>query len=69
MDKNTREFICNELFMDGFIEQKPGQIVLEETEETGRSELYVQLKSEENLCIANIDKKEPIFCSGEKKNQ
>lgn len=57
MDKNTREFIYNELFMAGFIEQKPGQIVLEETEETGRSELHVQLKSEENLCIANIDKK------------
>lgn len=28
-----------------------------ETEESGKSELQVQLKSDENLCIANMDKK------------
>lgn len=57
MDKNTREFIIKELLTLGFIEHQKSKLILEETEESGKSELCVQLKSEDNLCIANVDRK------------
>ncbi len=57
MEKDKREFIITELLAPGFIEHKKQEMHLEETEETGRSELKVRLISAENLCIANIDKK------------
>ena len=57
MGTEIREFIINELFKPGFIEREKHEIVLEEFEDTGRSELNVWLLSEDNLCIANIDKK------------
>lgn len=57
MEKDKREFIITELLTPGFIEHKKQEMLLEETEETGRSELKVRLISAENLCIANIDKK------------
>lgn len=57
MRTDTREFIINELIRPGFIEHKQHEILLEEHEDTGRSELKVWLLSEDNLCIANVDKK------------
>lgn len=57
MEKNQREFIINELMIPGFIEKHNHELFLEELEESGRSELKVRLLSEENLCIANADKK------------
>lgn len=57
MRTDTREFIINELIRPGFIEHKKHEIILEELEDTGRSELKVWLISEDNLCIANVDKK------------
>ena len=55
MEKDKREFIITQLMVPGFAEHKKQEMVLEETEETGRSELRVRLESAENLCIANID--------------
>ena len=43
--------------MPGFIEKYTHEIWLEEYEDTGRSKLEVSLPSENNLCIANVDKK------------
>lgn len=40
-----------------FISQASNCIILEELEETGRSELQVHLISKESLCIKNVDKK------------
>lgn len=57
MEKNKRDFIISELMNPGFIEDKNQEMFLEETEESGRSELKVRLKSGDNLCIANVDKK------------
>ena len=57
MEKNKREFIINNLMMPGFIEKYTHEIWLEEYEDTGRSKLEVSLPSENNLCIANVDKK------------
>lgn len=57
MEKNKREFIINNLMMPGFIEKYTHEIWLEEYEDTGRSKLEVSLSSEDNLCIANVDKK------------
>lgn len=57
MEKDIRDFIINELMVPGFIENKTQEMILEESEETGRSELKVYLKSSDNLCIANVDKK------------
>ena len=41
----------------GFIEKKHQEMILEEKDETGRSILKVSLESEDNFCIANVDKK------------
>ena len=52
-----REFVIKDLMVPGFMVQEGQEMFLEETEESGKSELHVQLASKENLCIANIDKK------------
>jgi hypothetical protein len=57
MKKDQREFIIKELMMPDFIENCSHKMLLEEREESGRSELNVRLLSGENLCIANADKK------------
>ena len=55
MNKKT-EFIINELLVDNFIEKETNEILLEETEDTGKSSLKIQLKSIDNLSIKNVDK-------------
>lgn len=57
MDKDKRGFIINDLMVPGFIEHENGEMFLEEREDTGRSILKVKLAPEDNLCIANVDKK------------
>lgn len=57
MNINKREFIIKELMTPDFISQASNCIILEELEETGRSELQVHLISKESLCIKNVDKK------------
>ena len=42
MNKKT-EFIINELLVDNFIEKETNEILLEETEDTGKSSLKIQL--------------------------
>lgn len=61
MKERRREFIINELMEPNFIERKNREIVLEEYEDTGRSKLEVSLLSEDNLCVANVDKKKTDF--------
>lgn len=61
MKKDKRQFIINELMKPGFIENKNQEMLLEETEESGRSELKVRLRSKDYLCIANVDKKKTEF--------
>jgi hypothetical protein len=56
--KNTkREFVINDLIVPGFIMHKGCEILLEELDDTGKSKLLLKLSSEDNLCIANVDKK------------
>lgn len=57
MGNRKREFVIKDLMVPGFMVQEGQEMFLEETEESGKSELHVQLASKENLCIANIDKK------------
>lgn len=57
MNKTKREFIIDELMTPDFIERKKNHILLQEFEDTGKSELEVYLKADENLCIRNVDKK------------
>ncbi len=57
MEKKNREFIIQNLMVEGFIENYNQEMVLEEMEETGRSELKVRLLADNNLCITNVDKK------------
>lgn len=57
MEKEKRDFIIDELMEPRIIEKKQQEMILEEKEETGRSILKVSLKSGDNLCIANVDKK------------
>lgn len=52
-----REFIMNELMVPGFIESMTAGGMLEETEETGKSELIFELPGQGNLWIKNVDKK------------
>lgn len=61
MGKDKREFIINDLMIPGFIVDENSELFLEETEDTGRSILKVKLASEDNLCIANVDKKKTDF--------
>lgn len=57
MGNCKREFVIKDLMVPGFMVQEGREVLLAETEESGKSELQVQMKSEENLCIANVDKK------------
>ncbi len=52
-----REYIINELMKERFIERETERVYLEETEDTGKSILELQMSSCENLCIKNVDKK------------
>lgn len=61
MESSKREFVIKDLMVSDFIVQEGRKILLEETEESGKSELQVHLASEENLCIANVDKKKTEF--------
>ena len=44
-----------------FIDREGKNILLQELEESGKSKLEMQLKSTENLCIKNVDKKHTEF--------
>lgn len=57
MGQDKREFIINNLMSPGFMVHEAQDIILVETEETGKSELKVHLSSKDNLSIANVDKK------------
>lgn len=57
MGNTKREFIIKDLMVSDFIVHEGREILLIETEETGKSQLRVQLTSDDNLCIANVDKK------------
>nr|WP_300837626.1 hypothetical protein [uncultured Acetatifactor sp.] len=57
MGNMKREFIINDLTVQDFIIHEGREILLMETDETGKSELRVRLTSDDNLCIANMDKK------------
>ena len=57
MGNMKREFIINDLMVQDFIIHEGREILLMETDETGKSELRVRLTSDDNLCIANMDKK------------
>lgn len=61
MGNTKREFIIKDLMVQDFIVQEGREVLLAETEETGKSELCVQLASDVNLCIANLDKKKTDF--------
>ena len=55
--KAKREYIINELMKAQFVEHETERVHLEETEDTGKSVLELQLSSGENLSIKNVDKK------------
>lgn len=57
MGNRKREFVIKDLMVPGFMVQEGREVLLAETEESGKSELQVEFASEENLCIANVDKK------------
>ncbi len=69
MKNCRRNFIIDELMVQGFIEYKDQEILLEENDEGGESELRVMLTSERNLCIANVDKKNTEFQFFQKKRK
>lgn len=58
---NKCEYIINELMVPAFITVENQEILLKETEDTGKSELKVNLLSKDNLCISNVDKKKTDF--------
>lgn len=57
MENTKREFVINDLIVPGFIVHEGCEILLEELEDTGKSKLLLRLSSEDNLCIANVDRK------------
>ena len=57
MEKDRRRFIIHELMKPGFITEENQEMVLIESEESGKSELKVRLALSDNLCISNVDKK------------
>ena len=61
MGNTKREFIIEDLMVQDFIVHEGSEMLLEEAEETGRSQLQVKLVSDDNLCIANMDKKKTDF--------
>lgn len=52
-----REYIIDELMEAQFVERETEKVCLEETEDTGKSVLELQLSSSKNLSIKNVDKK------------
>lgn len=56
MEATKREFIINDLMVENFIEYEANMIYLEETEDTGRSQLDFKVISNKNLVIKNVDK-------------
>ena len=71
MGNTKREFIIKDLMVQDFIVQEGREVLLAETDETGKSELCVQLASDDNLCIANLDKKKTdvlFFQAGKEKS-
>lgn len=52
-----REYIINELMVEDFVEWETNSVCLEENEDTGKSILTLQLASDVNLSIKNVDKK------------
>lgn len=61
MGENKREFILRHLMQPGFMTHESQTMILEEKKDSGKSRLVVQLLSEENLCIANVDDKHTLF--------
>ena len=61
MGDTKREFLIKDLMVQNFIAHEGSEMLLTEAEESGKSELQVQLLSNDNLCIANIDKKKTDF--------
>lgn len=57
MNDIKRQFIIDELMVANFIEDSANVIQLEETEDTGKSQLNFQMISNKNLIIKNVDKK------------
>lgn len=57
MEKDKRRYILNDLMKSDFITDADCKILLKEYEESGESELEILLLSDENLLIANVDKK------------
>lgn len=57
MEATKRRFIINDLMVENFIEYEANMIYLEETEDTGRSQLDFKAISDKNLVIKNVDKK------------
>ena len=71
MGITKREFIIKDLMVQDFIVHEDREVLLAETDETGKSELCVQLASDDNLCIANQDKKKTdvlFFQAGKEKS-
>ena len=71
MGNTKREFIIKDFMVQDFIVQEGREVLLAETDETGKSELCVQLASDDNLCIANLDKKKTdvlFFQAGQEKS-
>ena len=55
---NKRTFVISELMQNNFIEETEQKVLLEETEESGKSLLKVQLPNAQKIfCIKNVDKK------------
>lgn len=57
MGNTKRDFIIQDLMVQDFITHEGREMLLAETEETGKSQLHIRLASDDNLCIANADKK------------
>lgn len=57
MGQNKRDYIIYNLMNFDFISKENKTVILQEEEETGKSELVVDLKDQEYLCIKNLDKK------------
>lgn len=52
-----RKYIIENLFVDNFVESESRAIYLEEKEDSGRSLLEIQLNTDGNLSIKNVDMK------------
>lgn len=52
-----RKYIIENLFVDNFVESESRAIYLEEKEDSGRSLLEMQLNTDGNLSIKNVDMK------------